>query len=161
MTRLERSWAVTLLSAFAPTGAPGLSPREHEVDYLAAYSRLVHGAAPLASLGLRFAVCLTALAPLWHWRRPRTVVGLTSVERTRLVDELLRHRTFVVRELLLLVKYAAALALLGTASVRARSGYDAPSIATTALYGIGERPQHAFVRNEATARERDAHREAS
>jgi hypothetical protein len=115
-----------LLAAFAPQGARGLSPREGEVHYLAAYEKLVAGAAPLAAFGLRAAVWLFALSPIWHLGRARSISGLVEAERTALLRALLRHQTHVVRELTLLLKYAAALALLGTPSIRARSGYDAP-----------------------------------
>ena len=124
MTRLERRWAQALLESFAPVGGPGLAPLPGEVDYLGTFGALVRRARPRAAWGLRVAVWLAALAPLWLWGRLRTVTGLSRAARTALLEELLAHRSFPVRELALLLKLAAAMALLGTSSVRARSGYD-------------------------------------
>jgi hypothetical protein len=124
VTRVERRWARALLEAFAPTGGPGLAPRAGEVDFLATFTTLTRRARPRAAWGLRLAVWLAALAPMWLWGRLRTITGLDREARAQLLDELLRHRSFPVRELTLLLKLAAAMALLGTESVRARSGYD-------------------------------------
>lgn len=124
MTPFERRWAQALLEAFAPPGGPGLAPREGEVDYLGTFATLARRARPHAAWGLRIAVWLAALAPMWLWGRLRTVSGLSRGARARLLEELLAHRSFPVRELTLLLKLSASMALLGTSSVRARSGYD-------------------------------------
>ena len=124
MTRLERRWAQALLESFAPPGGPGLAPREGEVDYLGTMGTLARRARPRAAWALRIAIWLAALAPLWLWGRLRTVTGLSREARAALLEELLVHRSFPVREFALLLKLAAAMALLGTGSVRARSGYD-------------------------------------
>jgi hypothetical protein len=124
VTAFERRWAVDLLSAFAPTGSTGLSPLEAEVDYLAVIETMRRRATRLAALGLRAAIWLLALAPIWHRRSLRTISALPASARASLLSELLVHRAFVVRELSLLLKLCASMALLGTRSVRARSGYD-------------------------------------
>jgi hypothetical protein len=124
MMRLTLRWATDLLSAFAPEGGLGLAPLTGEVDYAGAYLTLLRGGTRLAALGLVAAVWLLASAPAWRWGRFVSVSRLAPTERARLLAELLRHRWFVVRELTLLLKLAAALALLGVPSVRARSGYD-------------------------------------
>jgi hypothetical protein len=67
---------------------------------------------------------MAALAPLWLWGRLTTINKLASERRSQLLRELLGHRAFAVRELSLLLKLGAAMALLGTPTVRARSGYD-------------------------------------
>ena len=124
MMAFERRWARHLLAAFAPPEGQGLAPLGGEVDYLAALSRMMREATPLAALGLRAAIWMAALAPLWLWGKLTTVTRLASERRTQLLRELLVHRAFAVRELALLLKLSAAMALLGTPSVRARSGYD-------------------------------------
>lgn len=141
MTRLEHAWAVEVLAAFAPTSearvspalrddAP-LAPREGEVDYLRAFRRMLAGSTPLAALGLRFALWMVALAPIWALGRFVTFSTLGRAERTELLSKLLRHGSLVVRELALLLKLTAAFALLGTPSVRERSGYDKPQVAAS------------------------------
>jgi hypothetical protein len=140
MTRWEHIWAIEVLAAFAPASAETRSsisatppnpdspliPHEGEVDYFRVYRRLIAGSTPLAALGLRFALWMVALAPVWLMGRFMTFSTLALAERTELLSRLLRHTSLVVRELSLLLKFAAAVALLGTPSVRERSGYDAP-----------------------------------
>jgi hypothetical protein len=143
MTRWEHIWAVDVLAAFAPAsearnGASHppraisqLTPREGEVDYLRAFHRMHAGSTPLAGLGLRFALWMVALAPVWLLGRCATFSKLARAERTELLSRLLRHTSLIVRELALLLKLTAAFALLGTPSVRERSGYDKPQAAAS------------------------------
>jgi hypothetical protein len=129
MTRWEQTWAAEVLAAFAPaTATQGLTPRAGEVDYISTFMRLLKGSTPLAALGLRAALWMVVLAPLWLWGRSATFSRLAAAERVELLSKLLRHGSTAVRELSLLLKFAAAVALLGTPSVRARSGYDVPQI---------------------------------
>lgn len=143
MTRWEHIWAVEVLTAFAPaaesrgaTSQPPklssqLTPREGEVDYLRTFRRLYAGSTPLAGLGLRFALWMVALAPVWLLGRFTTFSKLARAERTEVLSRLLRHTSLTVRELALLLKLTAAFALLGTPSVRERSGYDTPQAAAS------------------------------
>jgi hypothetical protein len=132
MTFWEQTWAADVLAAFAPVDpsdartrtATTLAPRDGEVDYASVFFRLMRGSTPVAALGLRFALWMVAFAPFWLWGRFSTFSKLGRTERTELLSRLLRHGSHVVRELALLLKFAAAVALLGTPSVRARSGYD-------------------------------------
>jgi hypothetical protein len=139
MTRWEHIWAIDVLAAFAPASSETrssisatpsadsrLTPHEGEVDYFRVYRRLIAGSTPLAALGLRFALLMVVLAPVWLLGRFITFSALARAERTELLSRLLRHTSLVVRELSLLLKFAAAVALLGTPSVRERSGYDTP-----------------------------------
>jgi len=124
MTRWEQAWASDVLKAFTLDGAPGLNVAPGEVDYLGAFSRMRRGSTALAAFGLRIALWMVILAPLWLLGRIGTFSALAVRERTELLAHLLSHRSFVVRELALLLKLTAAMALLGTASVRARTQYD-------------------------------------
>jgi hypothetical protein len=124
MMAFEQRWARQLLSAFAPSGGPGLAPLHDEVDYVGVVARMRREATPLAAFGLRIAIWIAALAPLWLWGKLTTISKLAADRRTDLLRELLAHRAFVVRELATLLKLTAAMALLGTPTVRARSGYD-------------------------------------
>lgn len=126
MMRWECSWAVDVLAAFAPSSpeARTLAPRDGEVDYLRTWHRMLHGSTPFARLGMRVALCMVAFAPFWLLGRFTTFSELARPERTELLSRLLRHTSHFVRELMLLLKLTAAVALLGTPSVRSRSGYD-------------------------------------
>jgi hypothetical protein len=131
MTRWELSWAVDVLAAFAPSSTEGraaarraLTPQDGEVDYLRTWRRMVRGSTPMAALGMRVGLWMVAFAPIWLMGRFTTFSELARAERTELLSRLLRHTSVLVRELALLLKFSAAVALLGTPSVRARSGYD-------------------------------------
>src|SRR5262245_44816661 len=104
MTRWELDWARDVLSAFAPieSGA-GLSPLPGEVDYLTTLRRMVRCSTPLAGLGLRFALWMVAFAPFWLLGRWVTFSKLALRERSELLSRLLRHTSFIVRELSLLL----------------------------------------------------------
>jgi len=147
LTGFERRWAADLLSAFAPetsadavgraaaTGA-GLAPLPGEVDYLAMFDRMSAGATRLAALGLRAALWLVALAPLWQRGKLQTLSTLSVRARSHALGELLVHRFFVVRELTLLLKLCASMALFASKSVRARSAYDDVSAAPANQSGL-------------------------
>ncbi|HEX2676508.1 MAG TPA: hypothetical protein VHM19_07705 [Polyangiales bacterium] len=145
LKRVTTSWATEVLSGFAPpqstsqSDALGLAPLPNEVDYQGTFRRLLRGGTRLAALGLVAAVWLAALAPIWRWGRFATISSLLPAERAALLSDLLRHPLFAVRELTLLLKLAAALALLGTASVRARSGYDNVQAAAKLESGLQRR----------------------
>jgi hypothetical protein len=125
MTHLEQTWTADVLTAFSHNAEPALTPLPGEVDYVSAFKRMRRGSTALARLGLRAAIWMVALAPLWFLGRVATFSRLGRNERTELLRRLLIHPSFIVRELTLLLKLTAAMALLGTVSVRARSGYDA------------------------------------
>lgn len=149
MTRLERRWARAVLAAFAPPQGQGLRPRPAEVDYLHTLQRMRGQATPLAAFGLRLGVWLIALSPLWACGKLCTMAGLPAQRRAGLLSELLRHRSFVVRELTLLLKFVAAMALLGTPSVRERSGYDNVQAAAKMESGVRRRlPLHTDAKSE-------------
>lgn len=135
MTGFERKWAVDLLSAFAPDssfapngGSTGeqkvLAPLPGEVDYLATFDRMRRGATRLAAFGLRAALWIIALAPLWQRGRLQTLSTLSTGARSIELAALLAHRSLIVRELALLLKLTAAMALFASPTVRARSAYD-------------------------------------
>ena len=124
MTKFEARWARTVLRAFAPAEGPGLLVDRAEADYSGSVVRVLKQVTPLARLGVRAAIWLVALAPLWSWGKLATITSLPDARRAVLLDELLVHKSSVVRELTLLLKFVASIALLGTASVRARSGFD-------------------------------------
>lgn len=125
MTRWEQTWAEAVLTAFLVDGSPGLNVKTGEVDYLFTLRRMRSGGTALAAFGLRAAVWMVATAPLWLLGRFAMFGTLAASERSEVLARLLSHEIFAVRELTLLLKLTAAIALLGTASVRARSHYDA------------------------------------
>lgn len=148
MTRLELRWARTLLESFAPTGGPGLAPRAGQIDYLHTLHEMMRRVQPRAAWGLRLAIWLAALAPVWCWGRLATVTTLARDRRAALLGELLAHPSFAVRELVLLLKFVACVALLGSESMRARSRYDDAQAEAVAESGVHRTlaPEHGRVR---------------
>jgi hypothetical protein len=149
LTSFEHRWVRATLEGFAPASSScspnscspdansveaGLVPREGEVDWSAAFLAIGRASNPRARLGLRFALWMVALSPLWFVFLPRapgspppraaTLAGVPVGMRGAYLEALLSSEIFVVRELSTLIKVAAAFAFLGTPSVRARSGYD-------------------------------------
>lgn len=100
---------------------------------------LLRESTPKAALGLRLALLLVTLSPLWLWGRLTTFSGLAQGRRTELLRELLGHRSFIVRELTTLLKFCAAMALLGDPAVRARSGFDNVQATTEVESGVRTR----------------------
>lgn len=126
MLAFERRWVHDILSSFAPDGGPELAPRAGSIAYLASYEGMYGSARPIARVGFRLALWLVALAPLWLARRPRTLPRLALAERQALLERLLDHRVYAVREAAFLLKLCACLALFANDDLRARSGYDRP-----------------------------------
>ncbi|MFT5356384.1 MAG: hypothetical protein ACI9KE_003609 [Polyangiales bacterium] len=127
VTTREAAWLKAIGSAFAPEGDyqdGHLVPKSGEVDYVSTFCTLNAPAGPKVRYGIRAAVALIALSPFWHRRRLATIDALNAEERTALIDELTRHPLQLVRELTLLMKVQSSMALLGTPSLRSRSGYD-------------------------------------
>ena len=124
MLALERRWVRTILGSFAPEGGPELAPATGDIEYVETFQGLYQGARGIARLGMRVALWLVALSPLWLLRRGVTVTALSLSERQSLLSRLLEHRVYAVRESAFLLKLCACLALFADDDVRARSGYD-------------------------------------
>ena len=124
MRSFERRWVRIILGSFAAEGSPELAPRAGEADYLGTFLGLRASARPVARVGLRLALWLVALAPIWYQRRGCTFAALSGDERQALLATLLEHRVLAVREAAFMMKVAACLALFASDALRARSGYD-------------------------------------
>ena len=127
VTTREAAWLEALGRAFAPEGEyrdGHLVPKPGEVDYVGTFCTLNAPAGPKVRYGIRAALALIALSPVWQKRRLATIDALDAEERTALIEELSRHPLQLVRELTLLMKVQTSMALLGTPSLRSRSGYD-------------------------------------
>lgn len=123
MTRLETFWAGLVLPSFAGSDV-GFTVREGEVDYLAGLARFMGSASQKANLGIRFAFFLAVTTPVWIGGRFRGFASLTPEERAEHLDGMSRHPIFLVRELCLLLKLIACMAIFRAPTTRARTGYD-------------------------------------
>jgi len=95
-------WAPYVLAGFALA----------EIDWDRGVRDFLEKASPKGRLGVRIGLLIAMTAPLWMWGRPSTARGLRGEDRGRLLHELLEHRIFFVRELTLLLKLVACMAML-------------------------------------------------
>lgn len=72
------------------------------------------------SLGLRFALWMIALAPLFTIRRAVTIASLGVDDRQRVLDALLASRSYVVRQLTMSMKAISALLYSQSKTIRAQ-----------------------------------------
>lgn len=125
LTSWEKRWFEAIMEGFAPPkSGVGLAPQPGEVDYARAFEELNGHASPVAQAGLRAAIHFIGTSPTWTGTKAATIDQLPVEERTALLAKLVSHPQLLVRELVWLVKVQGSMALFGTASIRARSGYD-------------------------------------
>jgi hypothetical protein len=124
MLAFEERWATAVLAGFAPEGGPGIAPAQGEVDYVGAVRRMMHASTRQAAIGLRLALWLTALAPLWLFGRLRTFTSISAERRTEILERMLSHRFYIVREIAFFLKMSACLAMFAACALRERSHYD-------------------------------------
>jgi hypothetical protein len=141
MTGVEQRWTGLVLSSFSGSTA-GFTVvegplSEGKVDYVAAATCFAGAASEKARLGFRVAVLLAWTAPLWLGRRFAVMGSLGAEERSAVLDAMSRHRFFVVRELCLLLKLIACMAIFRSPAARVRSGFDRPAAEKRALSVIG------------------------
>lgn len=126
----ERRWIRGSMEAFLPPGGSGLTLAAGEADYVGAAETFGTHANLRGALGLRLAVWLVALSPVFLLGRFCAIDSLELAVRSELITRLLSHPVYPVRGLSLLIKVAASFAIFAAPGVRARSGYDKPSTAT-------------------------------
>lgn len=77
------------------------------------------------ALGIRLSLLMVWLAPLWHLGRMTTLTRLPAGEREALLEALLKHDAYPVRQAMTLLKVFYCMAFLGDARVLAQLGaYD-------------------------------------
>ena len=127
LSSIERSLAPIVLASFAPHATPGGFPiAPGEVDWEGGLDRFLSAASDKARLGIAVAMTLFFFAPIFTLGRMCTLARATVEERALAMERLLSHRIFFVREMALLVKLVACMAMFRVASLRARTNYDDP-----------------------------------
>ncbi|HEY8042203.1 MAG TPA: hypothetical protein VIF15_20510 [Polyangiaceae bacterium] len=126
LTRFETRWAEAEMGVIFPGSSDeGLA----DIGKLGvgAFLQEVMGAVPFkAALGLRLAIWLVALAPLFLLGRLATITGLRLPDRETVVNRLVASRSYAVRSLVLILKTMGALLYAGDVSVRARMNLPPP-----------------------------------
>jgi hypothetical protein len=120
------SWAAIVLSSFAPVGAAGLVLPGDAVDWRGTWREFLGGLNAKARIGACLGVLIAMSAPLWTMGQLASLARLSVESRARAMDALLRHRIYAFRELALMLKVCACMALFRSRAIRARTGYDGP-----------------------------------
>jgi hypothetical protein len=120
LSRVELGWAEAALGAIFPgsseVGLDGIGSMDVR-GFLESLCRAV----PLkAALGLRLAVWVVALAPLFVLARFATIRDLELAEREALVGKLMTSPLYGVRSVVMILKTFGAMLYAGHARVRAR-----------------------------------------
>ena len=133
MTKLETTWAEAAMGAIFPGSRDAGLADIRAMDLRGFLSQVMTTVPFQAALGLRLAVWIVALAPLFVLGRFATIVGLTTADRERVVSKLVVSRSYVVRSLVLILKTMGALLYAGDGTVRARMFVPPPSSSKTGL----------------------------
>lgn len=137
LTSIENAWAEAALGAIFPgsreDGLAGIGSMD-----VRGYLRDAMRRVPLrVALGLRVAVWLVALAPIFVLGRFATIARLAAAERERVVAALVANGVYAVRSLALVLKTMGALLYAGDDAVRTRLLKPAPRAAAAALPASG------------------------
>jgi hypothetical protein len=128
LTKTERGWAHAAFETIFPGlegPAPMISVENMDVD---SYLGEVTSNVPLkAAVGLRIAILIVALAPIFLMGRFATIRSLAREERERVVTKLLQSPQYAVRQLVMILKTIGAMLYAAHPSVRARMQIAAPA----------------------------------
>jgi hypothetical protein len=119
LLRFERRWLVRVCETILPPGDGPDLPRGAAAVPMGRFvdDFVVH--APLLSmLGLRAALWMLMLAPVFLLGRCQAFLDLPHGERVTLLDRLRRSNSYLVRESMLLIKLVACLGFCGLAAVQ-------------------------------------------
>ncbi len=126
LTKLEITWAEAAMGAIFP-GSRDAGLTDIRAMDLRGFLAQVMATVPFqAALGLRLAVWIVALAPLFVLRRFATIAGLDQAGREKVIEKLLVNRSYPVRSLVMILKTIGALLYAGDDAVRARMNAPAP-----------------------------------
>ncbi|HEY3817331.1 MAG TPA: hypothetical protein VGL81_09185 [Polyangiaceae bacterium] len=120
LTRFEDRWAEAAMGAIFPGSAEGGLADIRALDVRRFLRQLMRSVPFQAAFGVRAAVWLVALAPLFVLGRFATIAGLAMADRERVVATLVVSKSYVVRSLVLILKTMGALLYAGDGAVRAR-----------------------------------------
>jgi hypothetical protein len=101
----EQKWANAVLGAMFPP-----EPGQSDAPNLGAgFASIIRGAPFEAGIGLRLALFMVILAPLFVLGRFRTFMGLDAPSREKLLDTLMKSSAYAIRQLLMALKTMGAL----------------------------------------------------
>jgi hypothetical protein len=120
LTGIENRWAEAAMGAIFPGSREEGLTDIRAMDVRGFLARLVASVPSKAALGLRLAVWIVALAPLFVLGRLATITSLAQADRERVVAALVTSRNYALRSLVMILKTMGALLYAGDDGVRAR-----------------------------------------
>ena len=123
LSRMEMRWASATLIAIFPAPAKdeackmplGIADLDIDGYLTGTFARI-----PLEpAIGLRAAIWIAALAPLFVLGRLATITGLSAAERSDLLSRLIASPIYAVRQLVIALKAVGAMLYAGAPVVRA------------------------------------------
>lgn len=119
LTSFERRWVRAIFDTIFPGPARGALPMgAAEMDVDGFFDEMFEQAPFESCLGLRAAIWILALAPLFVLARAATFAKLAASDRERVYLELAASRIYVVRSLVIALKAIGSLLYCGNAVVR-------------------------------------------
>ena len=100
----EEAWARAVLAAMFP-----VDDLAREKSYGGRFAGIIASAPFEAAVGLRLALLMVVLSPLFVMKRPRTFVGLAPDAKERVLDALLSSSMYMVRQLVMALKTMGAI----------------------------------------------------
>ena len=120
LTTIEMGWARAALQATFADRERGVRVPFERLDLEATIDETLRFIPWRSGMGLRIAIWMIALAPLWLMLRVATLTSLAAADRERVLARLIAHRVYFVRQLALLFKAFGALWVFRDAGLRAQ-----------------------------------------
>lgn len=120
LTGIENRWAEAAMGAIFPGSREEGLTDIRAMDVRGFLGRVVSSVPSKVALGLRLAVWIVALAPLFVLGRLATITSLAQADRERVVAALVMSRNYALRSLVMILKTMGALLYAGDDAVRAR-----------------------------------------
>lgn len=120
LTGIENRWAEAAMGAIFPGSREEGLTDIRAMDVRGFLARVVASVPSKVALGLRLAVWIVALAPLFVLGRLATITSLAQADRERVVTALVSSRNYALRSLVMILKTMGALLYAGDDGVRAR-----------------------------------------
>jgi hypothetical protein len=140
LARFEERWAEAALGAIFPGSLEDGFADIRGMDVWGFLRQVVRAAPARAALGLRLAIWMCALAPLFVLGKLSTLAGLAAAEREKAIGRLAASSFYFVRSLVLILKTMGALLYAGDDAVRARMDARRPKSAS--LITLRPKPVH-------------------
>jgi len=127
LTGIEKRWLRSALAALIPAGANRRFPLGAlETGALKLGEDMLAQSPLLAALGVRAAIWVAYLFPLFVVGKLKTLSGLSPDEQDRYLNRLYDHPLYLIRQTILLLKSVACLSYLADDRVREALGMMRP-----------------------------------